>query len=73
VCVPAARITGGAFLDRLAGWLFTITGQSSEAWFAPVTSRYNAAGFATRLEHVKLPRSIVTVIVGEKHPPATAH
>jgi ubiquinone/menaquinone biosynthesis C-methylase UbiE len=66
VCVPAARITGVALLDRLAEWLFRVTGQSAEAWFAPVTDRYGAVGFNTRLEHVRLPRSLVTVIVAEK-------
>jgi len=68
VCVPVALITGPALLDRLAHWLFKITGQSSETWFAPVTERYDAAGFATRVEQVQLPRSVVTVIVAEKKP-----
>lgn len=73
VCVPVAMITGPALLDRLAGWLFKITGQSSEMWFAPLTERYIAAGFSTRVEQVRLPsqsapagRSVVTVIVAEK-------
>jgi ubiquinone/menaquinone biosynthesis C-methylase UbiE len=66
VCVPVALITGPALLDRLAHWLFRITGQSSETWFAPMTERYNAAGFATRVEQAQLPRSVVTVIVAEK-------
>lgn len=68
VCVPVALITSPALLDRLAHWLFKITGQSSEMWFAPVTGRYDAAGFATRVEQVRLPRSVVTVIVAEKKP-----
>jgi ubiquinone/menaquinone biosynthesis C-methylase UbiE len=68
VCVPVALITSPRLLDRLAHWLFKITGQSSEMWFAPLTERYDAAGFATRVERVNLPRSAVTVIVAEKRP-----
>jgi ubiquinone/menaquinone biosynthesis C-methylase UbiE len=75
VCVPVALITSPVLLDRLARWLFAITGQSSEMWFAPVAERYNAAGFSTRVEQVRLPsrsapvgRSVVTVIVAEKSP-----
>ena len=75
VFVPVARITSLAVADRLAEWLFRVTGQSSENWFAPLTGRYTAAGFTTRVEQVKLPsrstpagRSTVTVIVAEKKP-----
>lgn len=66
VCVPAAQITGLNLMDRWAAWLFRITGQSAEGWFAPVVERYSQAGFAARTERVQLPRSIVTVIVAEK-------
>jgi len=66
VCVPAAQITGLGPADRWAAWLFRVTGQSAMAWFAPVVDRYEAAGFATRLEQVALPRSLVTLIVAEK-------
>ncbi|MCC6190247.1 MAG: methyltransferase domain-containing protein [Anaerolineales bacterium] len=68
VCVPAARITGGAFADRWAAWLFRITGQSSLDWFMPLLERYTAAGFQARLEHVRLPRSVVTVMIAERMP-----
>lgn len=66
VFVPVAQITGLALPDRFAEWLFRVTGQSSANWFAPLTTRYTAAGFATRVEQVNLPRSGVTVIVAEK-------
>jgi ubiquinone/menaquinone biosynthesis C-methylase UbiE len=65
VSVPVARLTGPAPLERLAQWLFRVTGQSSETWFAPLTGRYAAAGFAARIERVRLPRSEVVVIVAE--------
>jgi len=66
VCVPAAQITGPGLPDRWAAWLFRVTGQSAEGWFAPVVDRYTAAGFAARVERVQLPRSTVTLIVAEK-------
>jgi ubiquinone/menaquinone biosynthesis C-methylase UbiE len=66
VCVPAAQITGTAPADRWASWLFRVTGQSSEAWFQPLAERYASAGFRARLEQVRLPRSIVMVLVAEK-------
>jgi ubiquinone/menaquinone biosynthesis C-methylase UbiE len=66
VCVPAAQITGLRLTDRWAAWLFRVTGQSAEGWFAPVVERYTQAGFATRVERVQLPRSLVTLIVAEK-------
>jgi ubiquinone/menaquinone biosynthesis C-methylase UbiE len=66
VCVPAAQITGPALFDRWAAWLFRVTGQSSSGWFDPLLERFAAAGFRTRLEQVRLPRSRVMVIVAEK-------
>jgi ubiquinone/menaquinone biosynthesis C-methylase UbiE len=66
VCVPAAQITGTHLADRWAAWLFRVTGQSSETWFRPLADRYASAGFRARLESVRLPRSLVTVLVAEK-------
>jgi len=66
VFVPVAEITGPAWRDRLAEWLFRITGQSAADWFAPLLTRYSAAGFTTRLERVTLPRSVVTLVVAER-------
>jgi len=66
VCVPAAQIIGPGLADRWAAWLFRVTGQSAEGWFAPVVERYTQAAFAARVERVQLPRSTVTLIVAEK-------
>lgn len=71
VSVPAAQITGGALADRLADWLFRVTGQAATAShgpavFEPLLERYRTAGFRARLEHVRLPRSVVSLIVAEK-------
>lgn len=71
VSVPAAQITGLAPTDRAADWLFRVTGQAARTGtsadpLAPLLARYAAAGFTARIEHVRLPRSIVTIIVAEK-------
>jgi ubiquinone/menaquinone biosynthesis C-methylase UbiE len=63
VCVPSAQITGIGLADRLAEWLFRVTGQSAESFWAPLVARFSAAGFQARLERVRLPRSLVTVLV----------
>ena len=71
VSVPAAQITGLSPSDRFADWLFRVTGQAANApatadpW-SPLLHRYAAAGFAARIEHVRLARSVVTVVVAEK-------
>jgi ubiquinone/menaquinone biosynthesis C-methylase UbiE len=66
VIVPAAQITGPALPDRLAEWLFRVTGQSTAPGLVPLTDPYVPAGFSTRVEKVRLPRSVVTVVVAEK-------
>jgi len=66
VFVPVAQITGLSLPDRWARWLFQVTGQASADWFAPLLKRYTDAGFSARAERVRLPRSLVTVIVAEK-------
>ncbi len=67
VCVPGARITGLGLPDRFANWLFRVTGQSPTGWHTPLLNRYREAGFAARVEFVPLPRSVVSVIIAEKH------
>ena len=70
VSVPAAQITGLGLGDRLADWLFRLTGQAAVAGradpFDPLLQRYADAGFVARVEYVRLPRSRVSVIVAEK-------
>lgn len=66
VIVPVAHPAGPAWPDRLAGELFRLTEQAAEAWLAPLETLYQPAGFATRVERVRLPRSAVLVIIAEK-------
>lgn len=68
VFVPVATIMPAHMADRLAGWLFDITGQSTtpaQGWPPRLTQTYQAAGFALRIERVPLPRSLVWVVVAE--------
>ena len=68
VCIPAARITGVGLMDRWARWLFQVTGQSAQGWYAPFGERYATAGFTVRVEEVALPRGVVVLLVAEKPP-----
>lgn len=72
VSIPAAQITGLSLSDRWAAWLFRVTGQAARPPaaatdpLAPLLQRYVSAGFTARLEYVRLPRSVVTVVLAEK-------
>ena len=70
VIVPAAQITGPALPDRLAEWLFRITGQAAAAGSSNSVppNPYTPAGFATRIERVRLARSLVTLVIAVKGP-----
>lgn len=65
VVVPAAEITGRAPYDRLAGWLYRVTGQSGPpdpSWRLALEQ----VGFTARLELVQQPRARVQRLVAEK-------
>jgi ubiquinone/menaquinone biosynthesis C-methylase UbiE len=66
VFVPAAQITGLGLNDRFADWLFRVTGQAAHDWYAPLLQRYAEHGFTAHIERVRLPRSVVTVVVVER-------
>jgi ubiquinone/menaquinone biosynthesis C-methylase UbiE len=65
VITAMAEITGSAIFDRLASWLFRITGQTGPI---PHTWRDQLlqAGFMPEIKTVQLPRSRVTLIIGTK-------
>lgn len=65
IVVGIAVIHGRSIFDRLAGWLYSVTGQSAEPgdlWRKPL----EAAGFEPRLERIWLPRAQVIHFVGIK-------
>jgi ubiquinone/menaquinone biosynthesis C-methylase UbiE len=69
VIVPSAWITGTGFLERLAAWVFQITGQASPqiGRLAPVIrDRFGRAGFSARTELIRLKKSCVLVVLAAK-------
>lgn len=65
VILPMAEIIGGRLLERLAGWLFRITGQSQDfaaRWEQP----YREAGFRLQREELDVRNSRVIRIVGQR-------
>ena len=74
IIVPQARLTGAGILHRLIEWLYKITGQQAvpeEAqrktsnWFM-AEELFAGAGFRIEIEHVKLEKSIVTIVIARK-------
>ena len=69
VVLPLAWITGGRPLERLAAWLFRVTGQAQgkPGQLNPVVrKRFEAAGFGVRSQAVNLGPSLLLVIVATK-------
>jgi ubiquinone/menaquinone biosynthesis C-methylase UbiE len=79
VIVPAAQLTGTSSTHRFIEWLFEITGQrqgpfsldESHKWpdreqWQPLEHHFEAAGFRTEIEQVRLERSMVTVVIAHK-------
>jgi len=65
VVVPMAQITGRSLPDRIAAWLYRVTGQAGEfgtGW----DDFLEKAGFSAKLERVKLPRAVVYRLVAAK-------
>lgn len=67
VLLPVVQISGKAVYDRLAAWLFRVTGQDGDfppGWTRPLEE----IGFETRLERVETPRAVVFRVVSRKAP-----
>jgi ubiquinone/menaquinone biosynthesis C-methylase UbiE len=73
IIIGLAYITGKTLPDRLAAWLYRITGQAPEVidgWDEPFTKM----GFEVRLDRVVQERAIVLRVVAHKSPTfATGH
>jgi ubiquinone/menaquinone biosynthesis C-methylase UbiE len=69
VILPMAWLTGNRPLERLVKWAMRVTeettGMPSELP-EPVQERFAASRFTVRRETVKLPKSVVSVIVAQK-------
>jgi ubiquinone/menaquinone biosynthesis C-methylase UbiE len=68
VVVPVAWITGKGWLERLAAWLFRVTGQTGVIGklLPGIRTRLRIAGFEVHHELVELSGSKVLVVIGRK-------
>lgn len=79
IIVPEGHLTGEGLIYRFIDWLFRITGQRDgpfaldrqQFWpdhqlWQHLRQRFDTAGFDVQIEHVRRPRSAVTVIVAHK-------
>ena len=68
VILPTAWITGKGWLERLAAWLFKVSGEAGAlgTLLPGMRKRLRAAGFEVRHELVEYPGSRVLVIVAGK-------
>jgi ubiquinone/menaquinone biosynthesis C-methylase UbiE len=63
--VPLALITGNRPLERLAAWLFRITGQTPP-WDDLILEQINQAGFQASAEWITLPSSKLLLVMARK-------
>lgn len=66
VVLPVAWITGSAWYDRAAAWLFRFTGQAPD-WDEGFLSPFHDAGFGVRVERLEIESSLVLIILADKH------
>ena len=65
IIIPMAQITGTSLMDRLATWLYRVTGQTRE--FESGWDEFlHRAGFDATLEQIRLPRSLVYRLIAKK-------
>jgi ubiquinone/menaquinone biosynthesis C-methylase UbiE len=68
VLIPTAWITGRGLLERMAAWLFKVTGEAGaiEAILPTIKTRLQASGYKVRHELVECPGSRVLVILATR-------
>lgn len=68
VVLPAAWITGSGSMERLAAWLFRVTGEAGEIGrlLPGMRKRLREGGFEVRHELVEYPGSRVLLVIGKK-------
>lgn len=70
VVTPAAWIVGRATLDRLAAWLFRITGQSPSSPIETIQKRvikpFQESGFLVKTELIETKSSVVLLVLADK-------
>lgn len=65
VVLPVAWITGSAWYDRAAAWLFRFTGQAPD-WDESYLYPFRRAGFEVRIEFLELKSSKALFILADK-------
>jgi hypothetical protein len=71
VIIPTAWITGGGPLERLAAWVFRVSGEAPgnpNLMAAAIKARFVNAGFMTISEIVEKRGSQILVILAKKSP-----
>jgi ubiquinone/menaquinone biosynthesis C-methylase UbiE len=63
--LPMVWITGRGWIDRLASWLFRITGQSGD-WQEEMLVPFQQAGFRTQVEWVEKSHWTLVIILAGK-------
>ena len=70
IVLPAAWIMGRAILDRVAAWLFQITGEAPKNILEIVAERFvrplEQAGFNVECKQVEIKSSIVLILIASK-------
>lgn len=79
IIVPEGHLIGEGLTYRFIDWLFRITGQRDDPFVVDrqqlwpdhqlwqrLRQRFAAAGFDAQIEHIRRPRSVVTVMVAHK-------
>lgn len=70
VVLPMAWITGSLLLERLAAWLFNVTGQTQE-WDDGLMAPYLQTGFIIKVERQSLISSAIILVHARKPTPRT--
>ncbi len=65
IILPAAWITGSGWYDRLASWLFRVTGQATD-WDDQYTEPIKSAGFQVKTEIQERDMDRLLIIIAEK-------
>ena len=65
ILLPVAWITGGAWWDRAAAGLFSVTGQAP-SWDARILNPANQTRFVTQTQKLHLKRSSVLLVLAKK-------
>ncbi len=65
IILPIAWITGNGLYDRLAAWLFRVTGQTPD-WDELYTQHLVSTGFSVSIEHRALISSQLLIVHAEK-------